>query len=135
MKKLILLICFFGITYSYSQNKVEQSNFCKIATENGKASSKHFQKSYFTHDDNNTLIQVMYLSELAADSNQDYSIMSKESKETGYVDKLAEMILKTYKSNDYEFSNTLKSYGFTHFQVIQIDNNNLKNKSKRYNIN
>lgn len=134
MKKITLLICLLGITFSYSQNKIEQSNFCKIATENGRASSKHFQKSYFTHDDYNTLIQIMYLSELAADSNQNYNNMSKESKEAGYIDKLAKMILKGYTSNDNEFSNTLKSYGFTHFQIILIDNT-IKTKSKRYYLN
>jgi hypothetical protein len=118
-----------------SENEKKRKEFCREATQKGKDASKHFKNSYFTYDRNNTFIQVMYLSEISADSGQSYSTMSRESKEPNYIDTLGKLIFNSYKNADYEFIDRLGSLDFTKFQVILVYNDNTKAYSKKMKIN
>ena len=125
--KLILLLTFVSLS-AFSQS---QTDFCDSFTKNARTSSVNFKKSYFTNKDN-TFIQIMYVSELAADSGQSYLTMSRESNNSDYVRTLTQKTLSSYRV--YGLTSTLKSYGFTHFQLVLIYNENSKSYSTKYKI-
>lgn len=126
--KLILLLFFIWLS-SFGQSQIE---FCKTFTNNARTNSLNFKKSYFTYKED-TFIQVLYISELAADSGQNYALISNESKEYGYLETLTKETLTKYK--EYGLAATLETNGFTKFQMILIYNDLEKLYSSIYSIN
>ena len=129
MNKGITFLLILIVTLSAKgQTHVE---FCKNFTNNIRTSNINFKKSYVTYK-NNCFIQIMHISELSKDSNNDYYVMKKESLNSEYIESLATMTLKSYNVNGV--SDVLIKNKFSTFKIILVSKDDSEIESSEYNI-
>jgi hypothetical protein len=130
-----IMVSYPEVRSKMSDKEIRQKAYCKILTDGSRTSSPYFHKSHFTYDKMNTLIQVMYASEMAADKGMNLNAFRNDAKDPEFINVLSKYTLKGYRNINVNFIDQMENNKFSYFQFVLIFDDNTKYYSKRTPIN